>query len=95
MPFISYERRVAIQSHGIGSLLEIQPGDRCYAEYHSMVERWKVSPRWTTVHEIYADVLMGRASLNDTAALQLAWQVFFNLHVIPYELQKRQENGDI
>jgi hypothetical protein len=28
------------------------------------------------------------------AAYQLAWQVFFQFYVIPYELKKREENGD-
>jgi len=31
----------------------------------------------------------------DRMAYKLAWQVFFNLYVMPYELKKRKENGDI
>jgi hypothetical protein len=29
------------------------------------------------------------------SAIDLAWQVFFQLHVMHYEHQKREENGDI
>ena len=28
-------------------------------------------------------------------AYALAWQVFFNLHVMEYERKKREENGDV
>jgi len=34
-------------------------------------------------------------NMDDYAAMWLAWQVFFQLHVIPYELEKREANGDI
>lgn len=33
--------------------------------------------------------------INDRAACELAWQVFFQLHVAPYELGKRTLNGEI
>jgi hypothetical protein len=75
-----------------------------------MVERWKKEPRWTTAHKIYIDV-MRHAAIHDcdnchdeedectlcdgVAAHDLAWQVFFQLYVMPYELKKREENGDI
>ena len=57
-----------------------------------MVEQWKESPRWKTAHNIYKHI----NNLNDTsAAYELAWQVFFQLYVMPYELKKREENGDV
>jgi hypothetical protein len=34
-------------------------------------------------------------TLQRKAAYQLAWQVFFQIYVMPYELKKRDENGDI
>jgi hypothetical protein len=75
-----------------------------------MVDRWKSNPRWTTAHEIYKGVILHRDS-HDTydsehsslacelcdklVSHELAWQVFFQLYVMPYELKKREENGDI
>lgn len=87
MPFITQERRDAIRE---GTLTEWQPGDYCYAAYKEMVEKWKTNPRWTTAHNIYKEVTQ-----NCSIATDLAWQVFFQLYVMPYELCKRDENGDI
>ena len=100
MPFITPERREAIDLHGVGGLSEIQPGDRCYVFYKAMVDKWKEKPSWTTAHEIYKDVMttaygITLHSIDNVAAKHLAWQVFFQLHVMPYELKKRDENGDI
>jgi hypothetical protein len=97
MPFITSEaRRMADQ---IGPK---EVGDQCFLYYREMLRAWRASPRWTTAHEIYfdmrqrtnGDIGMAR-ELNDIAAHELAWQVFFQLHVIPYELQKRTMNGEI
>ena len=103
MPFIKKERRKTIDDNG-GYVSEkwtdIQPGDRCYAHYKRMVDRWRENPRWTTAHEIYMDV--GRAtrhpcnkSRDEICAMELAWQVFFIKWVMPYEREKCDENGDI
>lgn len=100
MPFIKPERRKIINESGLGlhGLAIVEPGDRCYVFYKPMVEKWKANPRWTTAHEILKD-LGYRDNRNDTlddhVARQLAWEVFFQLHVMPYELKKREENGDI
>ena len=94
MPFVTQERRYRIK----GSLEETQPGDRCYVFYNEMVEKWKAEPRWTTAHNIYRGVILSGTQFGvteDALAHELAWQVFFQLHVIPYELRKREENGDI
>ena len=98
MPFITQERRKIIDQSGIYGLDDIQPGDRCYPEYRKFVDAWKAQPRWTTAHSLYKQLLVNRQhcdSLDSKAALDLAWQVFFQLHVMPYELMKRKENGDI
>lgn len=96
MPFIKPERRVTIDHCGLEVLPTIQSGDRCYCYYKQMVEKWKAEPRWTTAHNLYKEVCNTWQPREDAAiALQLAWQVFFQLHVMPYELKKREENGDI
>jgi len=110
MPFIVLERRAIIDEEGLEGLtkrgLEIQVGDMCYVHYKRMVEHWKANPRWTTAHEIYQAVVTKRwqmaftdrftaDQLNDITAHELAWQVFFQLYVMPYELKKREENGVI
>jgi len=95
MPFITPDRRKAINERGVGVLTEITPGDICYAYYKPMVDAWKANPRWTTAHNIYKDML-GCYELEETmTAHHLAWQVFFQLYVMPYELKKQAENGDI
>jgi hypothetical protein len=53
MPFITQDRRKAINEHGLGVLAEIQPGDICYSYYKSMVDQWKANPRWTPAHNIH------------------------------------------
>lgn len=98
MPFITQDRRTTIDESGLEALLEIQVGDMCYAYYKPMVEEWKDNPRWTTAHNIYKDMLLTTSLMGDydaIAAYNLAWQVFFQLYVVPYELKKRSENGDI
>ena len=97
MPFIEQKRRDLIDIHGIAVLTDPQPGDLCYSYYKPMVDAWKKNPRWTTAHEIFRKMMLeyNTFSFDDAAAYSLAWQVFFNLHVIPYELEKRKSNGDI
>jgi hypothetical protein len=68
-----------------------------------MIERWKVNPRWTTAHEIYKEI-RGKSRIywannpegfDSLIAEELAWLVFFQLKVMPYELEKMEQNGDI
>jgi hypothetical protein len=93
MPFIVQDRREAIAD---GALVNFQPGDRCYVFYKEMVSRWRANPRWTTAHEIRLDMHKPQlVNVDDRIAEDLAWQVFFQLHVMPYEEKKRLENGDI
>lgn len=105
MPFIIPKRREIIDEYGgLEALLRlggsenyIQPGDRCYVFYKEMVRRWEESPRWTTAHNIFKDLIKVHedVSEDDYCAAVLAWEVFFQLYVMPYELKKREENGDI
>ena len=92
MPFIKQEIRNAL---AMGASPETS-GDLCYIEYKEMVDTWRVTPRWTTAHNIYKRLLRDRNIDADLqTARELAWQVFFQLYVMPYELLKREENGDI
>ena len=68
-------------------------GDICFCEYRHLVEEWNKNPRWTNAHEITKK----HFDLSDdqhTAAF-LAWMVWFNKKVMPYEDKKEKENGTI
>lgn len=94
MPFIKKERRELIDSGEMPDI--IQPGDLCYMYYKPMVEKWREEPRWTTAHEIFKSLFTTNCPDGDhSAARSLAWMVFFQLHVMPYEHEKRKENGDV
>jgi hypothetical protein len=101
MPFIKPERREMVDKRlkKFGTEdREWEPGDKCYYYYKKMVDQWKANPRWTTAHEIYKEMLrfVKPYTHNDwDVAYHLAWQVFFQLYVIPYEEEKREQNGDI
>jgi len=105
MPFVTKDRRKIIYEEGLDGLHDYpergmgpQVGDICYSYYKPMVDKWKANPRWTTAHEIYKNLHMmpvGKMTDDEWAAKDLAWQVFFQLYVMPYELKKREENGDI
>jgi len=95
MPFITQERRKAIADTWITES-EFKPGDLCYVFYKDMVRQWKENPCWTTAHKIYQTVMTKRWSmafvdrftdnqLDAMTAYELAWQVFFQLYVMPYE----------
>ena len=98
MPFVKPDRRLLLNAGKIRSA-DLEPGDRCYLYYKKMVEAWRAEPRWTTAHTIYKSNFMAVSrdefSLDNYTARYLAWLVFFQLHVMPYELKKREENGDI
>ena len=71
------------------------PGDRCYIYYKKMVDEWKKSPRWTTADALYHFVKTEDILLSEQVAKELAWQVFFQKYVMPYEDLKGKENGTI
>lgn len=97
MPFTTSEARRMTDTIG-----PTEVGDRCFLAYRQMLRAWRASPRWTTAHEIYRDTILNLGedrksspNVDDIAARELAWQVFFQLHVMPYELQKRTLNGEV
>lgn len=103
MPFITGEARRMTDTIGPTTV-----GDRCFLYYREMLRKWRSSMRWTTAHEIYRDTVMNCKETNPLlvlggdqvmkdkeAAINLAWQVFFNRHVLPYEALKCTENGEI
>lgn len=94
MPFTTKEARRMTDAIGPQVV-----GDECFLFYREMLRRWQKSPRWTTAHEIYVEIFhtqRPRGMHPDRAAAEaLAWQVFFQLHVMPYEIQKRIDNGEV
>ena len=98
MPFIEKWRREIIEKFGLDGLAVIQPGDRCYVHYKNMVDRWHEKPSWTTAHAIFKEWALHtehETNPDELIASRLAWEVFFQIHVMPYEIKKRSENGDI
>ncbi len=67
-------------------------GDLCFLAYRPMKLEWDKERRWTTAHNQYKRVFK---KSNKQAAKELAWWVHFVLNVIPYEVEKRDENGDV
>lgn len=93
MPFIPQERREQLPN-----ITFLSPGDRCYIFYKEMVRKWRDNPRWTTAHRIYQKMqedLRPGGTEDVMIAYQLAWQVFFIKHVMPYEDEREEENGSI
>ena len=103
MPFITKEKREVLDyemEHDYPRLDKaiVAPGDLCYIHYKKMVDKWKTNPRWTTAHEIFKEVEDTQPydrTNDDWIDKSLAWQCFFHYHVLPYEDQKRKDNGDI
>ena len=91
MPFVTQEHRDKPD-------LSIA-GDRCFIYYDYLVSEWNKEPRWTTADRLHKKMQfedMARPLSQDMlTAMQLAWQVFFQLKIMPYELEKRDTNGDI
>lgn len=93
MPFVTQQRRTLISN---GEVQEFTPGDHCYIHYRRLIQQWIENPRWTTAHNLFVSRYeLSDGTITDDAACDLAWQVFFQLHVMPYELQKREENGEV
>lgn len=86
MPFTKRERRAPMLA---GKLKDPLPGDYCYVEYKWMLDNWRENTSWATVDLLYRQVWICK-----NPYLDLAWQVFFSLHVLPYERKKRKENGE-
>jgi hypothetical protein len=103
MPFINEESRAKYpdtdgwEKNLAKAATEGVVGDRCFVCYREMIHAWNKSPRWTTAHLIYRNMLDEQPYLgiDDRTASQLAWQVFFTLYVMPYEWTKREANGEV
>jgi hypothetical protein len=107
MPFIAEDRRNQLKAREACK----KPGEVCYLAYKEMMKLWHTKGSWTTAHDIYYHVkhdplfFFGSKELEQAAinhqqadivcAVELAWQVFFNIHVMEYEHKKKEENGDV
>ena len=110
MPFTTPEKRSKVDALTENEVRDIlftykayaagfDVGDKTYWFYKKMMDKWVTKRSWTTGHNIYCSVVGAfnqNMMDNDTKrAHELAWQVFFQLHVMPYELEKIKINGDI
>jgi hypothetical protein len=109
MPFVAMKRRDEIKRLGLTACQDV--GDPCFVFYDYLVAEWKKEPRWKTAHRLYRDIVLDDENelfwktfetlqykfylLDIKAALNLAWQVFFQKYVMPYEDLKEKENGTI
>jgi hypothetical protein len=100
-PFTTPEARdkmLKFLETGIEPEAGIEPGDKCFVKYRDMMKAWTEAPRWTTAHNIYKKMRQELPTITDedeAIAYDLAWQVFFAIHVMKYELTKRSENGEV
>ncbi len=67
------------------------PGDRTYVYYRLLVDKWKVSPRWTTFDKMTIKLFPD----DNKRAYFLALLVFFEKYIKDYERKKEAENGPI
>lgn len=109
MPFIPPNQRDAIKLRGIEACETV--GDVCYVFYCHLMTAWNEEKRWRTAHRLYdlecdpADneyfqlvysKLEKKFELKDVAkASALAYKVWFQLHVMPYEIEMINKNGNI
>lgn len=89
MPFVKQDLRAPLL---LGDIDPKTVGDKCFLEYYEMIKKWRENPRWTTIHNI----LKERFGLSDnqTAGILAFLEFYFN-HGHPYEIEKKEENGDI
>lgn len=89
MPFVKRDLRAPLLT---GDIKPKAVGDLCFLEYSQLMEAWRKEPRWTTIHnELKRIMQCGDAS----AARFLAFLEFYFNHGHPYEIEKKEENGDI
>lgn len=108
MPFILKEKRQPLLD---GTAEPEAPGDLCFIVYNEMMDRWRKSPSWTTIHKLHREfvynpegsLFLREVYLHHSAidlidlkvAAALAFDVFFGFYGMDYEEKKRRENGDI
>jgi len=88
MPFVPKENREAMKNGEAPKTV----GDQCYLEYLPMMEAWKKTRRWTTVHNEVKRVF---GLSDEVTAKFLAVLVFVIKEAMPYEHEKEKENGPI
>lgn len=97
MPFTPQADREKMKAYTIAELeanseiLGVKPGDRCFVEYKRMLGAWFESSRWTTADRLLSSIYPDP----QIRARFLAYLVFFNFYVMPYEEIKRLENGEV
>lgn len=108
MPFVGLDRSTALIKREI---MPETVGDLCCLAYVPMVQKWLANSSWTTAHRIRKDVQDGTwqvvfihsrletipeyLKFEITTAVALAWEVFFQMYVYPYEVEKRKSNGGV
>ena len=89
MPFITKEQRKKLDED---PLVFNQPGDLTYLQYVKLIKAWRKERRWTTAHNLTKELF----GLSDHQCAKLmAWQVFMDDEVMPYEQEKKKLNGKI
>lgn len=89
MPFIKQNLRKPLLT---GKRKPQAVGELCFLEYSKLMEAWRKEPRWTTVHNEFKRLSQG----DDTSTARfLAFLEFYMSHGHPYEIEKKNENGDI
>lgn len=88
MPFTPKEDRERTLKTGAWE----KPGDLCFMKYLPMIKQWRANRRWTTAHNVFKETF---DVTDEQAAKTLAFLVFFVKEVMPYEMEKVEENGDI
>lgn len=89
MPFIRRDLRAPLLAKDISPKAV---GDICFLEYSKIMSAWRNEPRWTTVHNEFKRIF----GVDDMkAAAALAFLEFYFNHGHPYEIDRREENGDI
>lgn len=89
MPFVKQDLRAPLLT---GDIKPTAVGDLCFLEYSRIMQAWRTSPRWTTIHNEFKRIF----GVDDSkAAAFLAFLEFYFNHGHPYEIEKKEENGDI
>ena len=89
MPFVKQDLRMPLVR---GDIKPKAVGDLCFLEYSQLMQAWRESPRWTTIHNQFKRMT---GMNDDQAAAFLAFLEFYFNHGHPYEIEKKEENGDI
>lgn len=89
MPFVKQDLRAPLLT---GDIKPKAVGDLCFLEYSEIMAAWRKDPRWTTIHNQFK---RATGMNDDQAAAFLAFLEFYFNHGHPYEIEKKEENGDI